>query len=151
MANLKFSFFEGGPGSVHIPSKQTFLFKFSNFEGYTENAPNHILSSNSAGKILKMAIKFEPIGLCSWIFGIFYSQWDNQMVNIPRILKFLTWHGFDEFDWNDPFWNWSKALCLGDSEPTNRLAARRTAYALRNQQVKQAKSEKLPAIYNCKV
>ena len=36
------------------------------------------------------------------IFRIFYSQWDCQMVNISKILKFLTWHGFDEFDWNDP-------------------------------------------------
>ena len=25
------------------------------------------------------------------------------MVNISRILKFSTWHGFDEFDWNDLF------------------------------------------------
>ena len=24
------------------------------------------------------------------------------MVNISRILKILTWHGFDEFGWNDP-------------------------------------------------
>ena len=23
-------------------------------------------------------------------------------MNISRILKFLTWHGFDEFGWNDP-------------------------------------------------
>ena len=23
------------------------------------------------------------------------------MVNISRVLKFLTWHGFDEFGWND--------------------------------------------------
>ena len=35
------------------------------------------------------------------IFGIFYSQWDCQMAKISRILKFLTWHGFDEFGWND--------------------------------------------------
>ena len=25
------------------------------------------------------------------IFGILYSQWDNQMANISRILRFLTW------------------------------------------------------------
>ena len=30
------------------------------------------------------------------IFVIFYSQWDCQMVNISRILKFLARHGFDE-------------------------------------------------------
>ena len=68
MTNLKFSFSESGPGSVHIPPKPIFLFKFSNFQGYPENAPNHILSSNSAGKILKMAIKSEPHGLYSWNF-----------------------------------------------------------------------------------
>ena len=28
--------------------------------------------------------------------------------------------------------NWSKALCLGDYEPTKRLAAQSTTYALRN-------------------
>ena len=33
------------------------------------------------------------------IFEISYSQWDYQMVNISRILKLLTWHGFDEFGW----------------------------------------------------
>ena len=36
------------------------------------------------------------------LLGIFYSQWDYQMVKTSRILKFLTWHGFDEFGWNDP-------------------------------------------------
>ena len=34
--------------------------------------------------------------------------------------------------WNLNFQNWSKALCLGASEPTKRLAAQSTAYALRN-------------------
>ena len=97
MANLKFSFSESWPRSVHIPPKPKFLFKFSNFWGYP---PNHILSSNSARKIFKMAIKSK--------ISIFYSQWDYQIVSISRILKFLTWHGFDEFAWNDPelkcFW-----------------------------------------------
>ena len=65
MANLKFSFSESGLGSVHIPPKPIFLFKFLNFRGYPENAPNHILFSNSAGKILKMAKKSEPYVLCS--------------------------------------------------------------------------------------
>ena len=37
--------------------------------------------------------------------------------------------------WNLNFQNWSKALCLGVSEPTKRLAAQSTAYALRNRQV----------------
>ena len=64
MTNLKFSFSVSGPGSVHIPPKPIFLFQCSNFKGYAENAPNHILSSNSAAKILKMAIKSVPLGLC---------------------------------------------------------------------------------------
>ena len=42
------------------------------------------------------------MGYAAEIFGIFYSQCDYQMVNISRILKFLTWHEFDEFGWNDP-------------------------------------------------
>ena len=36
------------------------------------------------------------------------------------------------------FQNWSKALCLGVSEPTRRLAVHSTADALRNRQRKQA-------------
>ena len=74
MTNLKFIFSESGLGSVHIPPKPIFLFKFSNFRGYPENAPNHILFSNSAGKILKMAIKSELHGLCSWNFWNFLSS-----------------------------------------------------------------------------
>ena len=31
---LKFSFFKSGPGSVYIPPKPIYLFKFSNFKGY---------------------------------------------------------------------------------------------------------------------
>ena len=42
------------------------------------------------------------MGYAAEIFGIFYSQWDYRMVNISRILKFLSWHGFDEFGSNDP-------------------------------------------------
>ena len=36
------------------------------------------------------------------------------------------------------FQSWSKALYLGVSEPTKRLIAQSTAYALRNRQGKQA-------------
>ena len=51
-----------------------------------------------------MTIKSEPFGgYAAEIFGIFYSPWDFEMMNISRTLKFLTWHGFDDFDWNDPF------------------------------------------------
>ena len=71
MTNLKLSFYESGPGSVHIPPKLICLFKFLNFYGYPKNALNHILSSNSAGKILTMAIKSEMLGLCNWNFRNF--------------------------------------------------------------------------------
>ena len=40
--------------------------------------------------------------------------------------------------WDLNFQNCSKALCLGVSKPTKRLAAQSTAYALRNRQGKQA-------------
>ena len=33
--------------------------------------PSHILSSNSTGKIIQMAIKSQPLGLCSWNFWNF--------------------------------------------------------------------------------
>ena len=42
------------------------------------------------------------------------------------------------FEMNLNFQNWSKALCLGVSEPTKWLAAQSTAYTLRNRQDKQA-------------
>ena len=64
MTNLKFSFSGSGPGSVHIPQKPIFLFQFSNFSGCPKYALNHILSLNSAGKIFKMVIKSELLGLC---------------------------------------------------------------------------------------
>ena len=48
------------------------------------------------------------MGYAAEIFVIFYSQWDYQMVNISKILKFLTWLGFDEFGWNDPITNRNK-------------------------------------------
>ena len=44
--------------------------------------------------------------------------------------------------WNLNFQNWSKSLCLGVSEPAKRLAAQRTAYALRNWPGKQEKKRK---------
>ena len=75
MAKLKFSFSESGPGSVRIPPKPIFLFKFSNIWWCPENAPNHSLYSNSAGKILEMALKSELHGgYAAEILVIFYSQ-----------------------------------------------------------------------------
>ena len=69
---------------------------------YPENAPSHILSSNSAGKIFEMTIKSEPIRLCSWKFWNFLFSMGVGNGEYSRILNFLTWHGFDEFSWNDP-------------------------------------------------
>ena len=51
------------------------------------------------------------------------------------------------FEINLNFQNWSKALCLGVSEPTKRLAAQSTAYTLCNRQdnqtfVKESKKKK---------
>ena len=60
------------------------------------------------------------MGYAAEIFEIFYSQWDYQMVNISRILNFLTWHGFDEFGWSDPeeFTNkFCSAVVVALSEP----------------------------------
>ena len=69
---------------------------------YPENAPSHILPSNSAGKIFEMTIKSEPIRLCSWKFWNFLFSMRVANSEYSRILNFLTWHGFDEFSWNDP-------------------------------------------------
>ena len=43
------------------------------------------------------------MGYAAEILGIFHSQWDYQTVKISRVLKFLTWHGFDEFGRNEPY------------------------------------------------
>ena len=53
------------------------------------------------------------MGYSAKIFWIFFSQWDYQMVNTSRILKFLTWNEFDEFGWNNTsifLFPWLKAL-----------------------------------------
>ena len=52
-------------------------------------------------KSLKWPKNLNGFGYGAEIFGIFYSQWDYEMMNISRILKFLTWHGFNEFGWHD--------------------------------------------------
>ena len=47
--------------------------------------------------------------------------------------------------------NWSKALCLGVSEPTKRLAAQNTGYTLRNIQSKQPFIKENEEKYLCKI
>ena len=54
----------------HSPKTNIFIKVFKLLR-YPKNAPNHILSSNSAGEIVKMAIKSELLGLCSWNFWNF--------------------------------------------------------------------------------
>ena len=60
-------------------------------------------------KSLKWPSNLYRLGYPAEIFGIFYSEWDYQMVNISfsRILKFLNRHGFDKLGWNDPIILWS--------------------------------------------
>ena len=55
-----------------------------------------------------MAIKSETLGLCRWKFWNFLFSVRLSNGESSRILKFLTWHGFDEihqihvkFGWND--------------------------------------------------
>ena len=51
---------------------------------------------------------------------------------------------------NFNFQSWSKALCVGVSEPTKWLAAQSTAHGLRNQQAKQAFAKENEKHYLCK-
>ena len=101
MTNLKFSISESWPGSVHIPPKPIFLFKFSNFQEYPENTPNHIFSSNSAGKILKMAINSESLGLCSWNFWnlLFSMRLSNGEYFKDFKIFYLTWIWWIWLEW----------------------------------------------------
>ena len=54
-------------------------------------------------KITKMTIKSEPLGLEDWNFqDLLFSLRRTNGENF-KILKYLTWHGFDEFGWTDPY------------------------------------------------
>ena len=56
--------------------------------------------------------------------------------------------------WNSDFQNWSKALCLGVSEPTNRFTAQSAAYVLRNRRNLWKKMKKnicVKEIWICKI
>ena len=107
MTNLKFSFSVSAPGSVHNPPKPIFLFlSFQTFKDTLKMLQITFYPQIQQEKSLKWPSILKSLGYAAEIFGIFYSQWDYQMVNISRFLKFLTWHGFDEFGWNDPFVKW---------------------------------------------
>ena len=95
--NSKFSF----SGIVHFPPKPIFPLKFSNFQGDPENAPNHIVFSNSARKILKMAIKSELHGLCNWNFWNFvFSMKVSNGENFKDFKIFdLTWIWWIWLEW----------------------------------------------------
>ena len=53
-------------------------------------------------KSLKWPWNLYRLGYASEIFGIFYSQWEYQMLNILGILKFLTWHDPFSKIWEAP-------------------------------------------------
>ena len=108
-----------------FPQKPTFLFKFSNFSGYTENAPNHILSSNSARQILKMAVKSEPVGLCSRNF------WNFLLLVRPSKCKYfkdfkifdLTWIWWIWPEWPNFSYNYSWSKCFTSTNKLQNLRA----------------------------
>ena len=97
MRNLKFSFSESEPGSVHIFPKPNFYLSLQTFKGTVKMLQITFCHQIQQEKSLKWPQNLNCFGYASEIFGIFYSQWDYQMVNISRIFKCLTWHGFDEF------------------------------------------------------
>ena len=99
MANLKFSISESGPGSVHIALKPLKVFKL--LRVHWKCSKSHFALKFSRKEFLKWPSNLNRLGYAAEIFGIFYSQWDYQMVNVSRILKFQAWRGFDEFGWND--------------------------------------------------
>ena len=61
-----------------FPQNQDFYLRFQTFNREKKLLKNiwqsHILSSNSAEKIIKMAIRSEPLGLCGWkIWNFLFS------------------------------------------------------------------------------
>ena len=73
MTNLKFSFSESGLGSVHIPPKPIFLFKFSNFRGYPETLQITFCSQIQQEKSLKWPRNLNRMCYAAEIFGIFFT------------------------------------------------------------------------------
>ena len=73
--------------------------------------PSHILSSTSAGKILKMAIKSELLGLSSWNFvNLLFSMRLSNSEYFKNFKFFdLTWIWWIWLEWpNAVFLKWKK-------------------------------------------
>ena len=81
---------------------QYFYLSFQTFKGTLKMLQITFCPQIQQKISLKWPWSLKHLGYAAEIFWISCSQWDYQMVNISRILKFLTWHGFDEFGWNDP-------------------------------------------------
>ena len=93
-SNSKFIF-----GSDQIPPKPYFHLTFRSFK-----VSNHILSSNSAEKILKMAIKSELVGLCSQNFWNFLFS--------MRLSNGEYFNDFKIFDLTSIWWIWLEWPCF---------------------------------------
>ena len=77
--------------------KYIFLFKFSNFSGCLK-----MLQITFCPQIQQeKSLKSELLRLCSWNFWNFPFSVRLSNGKISKLLKFLTWHGFNEFGWND--------------------------------------------------
>ena len=81
--------------------KITQALSFQTFKVPWVCAPNHILSSNSAGKILKIVIRSEPLGLCSWNFWNFLFSMRLSNGEYFRDFKIfdLTWIWWIWLEW----------------------------------------------------
>ena len=86
---------------------------FQTFKGTLKMLQITICPQIQQEKSLKWPQTLNRLGYSAKIFWISFSQWDYQMVNTSKILKFLTRNGFDEFGWNNPsifLFPWLKAL-----------------------------------------
>ena len=81
--------------------------------------------------------------LCWWFLNRY-----KQLLGPSKLRNRVFLRKFSE--WNSNFQNWSKAFCLGVSEPTNRLTALSTAYTLRNRQGKPVVIKENQKKYLCK-
>ena len=102
-----------------MPSRQQKSAK-NGFERYLLFGPNLILVT------LKWDDRRSSVheNVCGWFLNSY-----KQLVG-PSKLRNRVFLGICS-KWNLIFQNWSKAFCLGVSEPTKRLATQSTAYTLR--------------------
>ena len=75
MTNLKFSFSESAPGSVHNPPKPIFLFlSFQTFKDTLKMLQITFYPQIQQEKSLKWPSILKSLGYAAEIFEIFYSQ-----------------------------------------------------------------------------